>query len=58
MTSEKIMGEQINQTIVSVGRGEEQPKDKERAQTVAKTKPSQISQPMPKQQAVLTEGRR
>jgi len=52
------MGEQTNQTIARVGRGEDQPKDKERAQTVAKTKPSQISQPMPKQQAVLTEGRR
>jgi hypothetical protein len=39
-----------DQGIVRVGRGEEQPKDKERAQAATKTEPGQIFQPLPKEQ--------
>jgi hypothetical protein len=36
-----------DQGITRAGRGEEQPKDKERAQTVHKTKPGDTLQPVP-----------
>jgi hypothetical protein len=50
----KTPGDNENKTsdqgIVRVGRGEEQPKDKERAQTATKTEPGQIFQPVPKEE--------
>ena len=39
------MGKTFDQGITRAGRGEEQPKDKERAQTATKTEPGQRPSP-------------
>jgi hypothetical protein len=44
--AEATMSKQ-DQGITRVGRGQEQPKDKERAQTVRKTEPGDTLQPLP-----------